>query len=138
MGIELIGTGIKTRLQTISALRKVYAPNELPDSVNAFPSAIIMPGVMDYDQTFGGMYVTRFRIIVLMSKQDTPSALNRLMNYIEPTGTNSIKAAIYGDCTLGGNADDCELQTNSGYGVMTFGGITYLSTEFELIVYARQ
>ncbi len=138
MGIETIGTGIKTRLQTISALRKVYAPNELPDSVNAFPSALIMPALIDYDQSFGGLYVSTFRIIVLMSKQDTPSALNKLMDYIEPTGTNSIKAAIYGDCTLNSTADDCELQRNLGFGVMTFGGITYLSTEFELIVYAKQ
>ena len=138
MGIETIGTGIKTRLQTIRALKRVYAPNELPDSVNAFPSALIMPGSLDYDQTFGGLYVSAFRILVLMSKQDTPSALNRLMDYMEPTGTNSIKAAIYGDCTLDSTADDCELQRNLGFGIMTYGGITYLSTEFELIVYAKQ
>ncbi|MBA7602019.1 hypothetical protein ES703_09104 [subsurface metagenome] len=138
MGIETIGTGIKTRLQTISALRKVYAPNELRDSINSFPSAIIMPAPTDYDQSFDGLFKTLWRIIVLISKQDTPSALNKLIDYMEPTGTNSIKAAIYGDCTLNGTADDCELQRNLGFGFMAFGGINYLSTEFELIVYARQ
>lgn len=138
MGVELIGNGIKTRLQTISALKRVYAPNELRDTYNSFPCAIIMPGEMNYDQTFAGMYISRFRIIVLISKQDTPSALNKLMNYMEPTGTNSVKVAIYGDCTLNGSADDCELDRNLGYGTMTFGGITYLSSEFDLIVYARQ
>jgi len=138
MGIESIGNGIKTRLQTISALKSVYAPNELRDTYNSFPCAIIMPGETNYDQTFTGTYISRFRIIVLISKQDTPSALNKLMDYMEPTGTNSIKAAIYGDTTLNASADDCELNRNLGYGVMTFGGITFLSTEFELVVYARQ
>jgi len=138
MGLELIGSGIKTRLQTISDLKRVYAPNELRDTYNSFPCAIIMPGETNYDQTFSGAYFSRWRIIVMISKQDTPSALNKLMDYMEPTGTNSIKAALYGDSTLNGSADDCELDRNLGYGVMTFGGITYLSTEFDLIVYARQ
>jgi len=60
------------------------------------------------------------------------------MNYMEPTGTNSIKAALYADSTLNSSADNCELDRNLGYGVMIFGGITYLSTEFDLMVYARQ
>ncbi len=138
MGLESIGDGIKTRLLTISALKAVYAPKELRDTYNSFPCAIIMPGPTDYDQTFAGAYTSRWRIIVMISKQDTPSALNKLMNYMEPTGTNSIKAALYGDSTLNSSADDCELDRNLGYGVMTFGGITYLSTEFDLVVYARQ
>lgn len=142
MGLESIGDGIKTRLETISALKDVYAPKELKDTYNSFPCAIIMPGETVFDTTFnaGGNagYQSRFRIIVLISKQDTPSALNKLMNYMEPTGTNSIKAAIYGDTTLNSSADDCELDRNLGYGTMIFGGITYLSTEFDLVVYARQ
>ncbi len=138
MGLESIGSGIKTRLATISALKRVYAPNELEDSYNSFPVAIIMPGETNFDTTFDGGYNSRWRIIVMISKQDTPSALNELMNYMEPTGTNSIKAALYGDRTLNSTADDCELDRNLGYGVMVFGGITYLSTEFDLIVYAGQ
>ena len=138
MGVESIGNGIKTRLQTISALKAVYAPNELRDTYNSFPCAIIMPGETNFDQSFDGAYTSRWRIIVLISKQDTPSALNKLMNYMEPTGTNSIKAALYGDRTLNNSADDCELDRNLGYGTMIFGGITYLSTEFDLVVYAGQ
>jgi len=139
VGLESIGDGIKTRLATISALKAVYAPKELRDTYNSFPCAIIMPGETNYDQTFTatGTYISRFRIIVLISKGDTPSALNKLMDYMEPTGTNSIKAAIYGDSTLNGSADDCELDRNLGYGIMTFGRVTYLSTEFDLVVYAR-
>ena len=138
MGVESIGNGIKTRLQTISALKAVYAPNELRDTYNSFPCAIIMPGETNFDQSFDGAYTSRWRIIVLISKQDTPSALNKLMNYMEPTGTNSIKAALYADRTLNSSADDCELDRNLGYGTMIFGGITYLSTEFDLVVYAGQ
>ncbi len=138
MGLESIGSGIKTRLETISALKRVYAPNELEDSYNSFPVAIIMPGETNFDTTFDGGYNSRWRIIILINKQDTPSALNELMNYMEPSGTNSVKAALYGDRTLNSSADDCELDRNLGYGVMVFGGITYLSTEFDLVVYAGQ
>ena len=138
MGVESIGSGIKTRLATINALKAVYAPNELRDTYNSFPCVIIMPGETNFDQSFDGAYTSRWRIIVLISKQDTPSALNKLMNYMEPTGTNSIKAALYGDRTLNSSADDCELDRNLGYGTMIFGGITYLSTEFDLVVYAGQ
>ena len=138
MGLESIGSGIKTRLETISALKRVYAPNELRDTYNSFPCAIIMPSETNFDTTFDGGYNSRWRIIVMISKQDTPSALNKLMNYMEPSGTNSIKAALYGDRTLNSSADDCELDRNLGYGVMVFGGVTYLSSEFDLIVYAKQ
>jgi len=140
MGLESIGNGIKTNLETITALKRVYAPNELRDTYNSFPCAIIMPGETIFDTTFGSNagYTSRWRIIVMISKQDTPSALNKLMNYMEPTGTNSIKAALYADSTLDSSADDCELDRNLGYGIMTFGGVTYLSTEFDLVVYARQ
>ena len=140
MGLESIGDGIKTNLETISDLKRVYAPNELRDTYNSFPCAVIMPGETTYDTTFGSNagYTARFRIIVMISKQDTPSALNKLMNYMEPTGTNSIKAALYADTTLDSSADDCELDRNLGYGVMVFGGVTYLSSEFGLVVYARQ
>ena len=49
MGIEAIGDGIKTRLNTIAGLR-VYAPKEVPDSLE-LPCALILPGESIYATT---------------------------------------------------------------------------------------
>jgi len=134
MSLETIGTGIKTRLQTISGLQ-VFAPNELPDTINHFPTALILPGETRYNAHFGGDADYILRIIVLITKQDQPSALNKLLDYIELTGTYSVKAAIDADTTLNGSADDCRVTRNLGIGTTDWGGVGYLSTEFEILVW---
>jgi len=136
MGIETVGAGIKTRLQTISDLR-VFAPNELPGSVNQFPAALILPVVTEYQTTFSttdGDY--NFRIILLLTNQDNPKALDRMLPYMESTGTKSITTAINADSTLGGTAACCRVDRNLGFGSTMWGGSLYLSTEFEMRVWA--
>lgn len=137
MGMQDAGTGLKTRLATITSLNQVFSPSEIPDSINAFPCAIILPGKSDYDPTLSeaaNVDVT-FRILILLGKPDQPSALNTIIEYADPTGTNSVRAAIHADMTLGGNADTCQVISNSGAGYTVWGGIIYLSTEFEIKVY---
>lgn len=134
MTLKTIGTGIKTRLETISGLR-VFAPNELPDSINQFPCALILPGDVTYDATFDDAADLRYRILLLVSKQDSPSAFNKLLDYLEVTGTYSVKAAIEADSTLGGTASDCRVSNNKGASSTVWGGHMYLSTEFELLVW---
>lgn len=135
MGMEAIGSGLKTRLQTISDIAIVFAPNEIPDSIPALPCAIILPAHTDYDSTFSGEYDCEFRILILLAKPDLPSALNRILDYANPSGSDSVRAAINGDNTLGSSADDCQVTSNSGAGFTTWGGTQYLSTEFEIVVY---
>ncbi len=134
MSLETIGLGIKTRLETITGL-KVFAPSGLPDSINQFPAALILPGETAYNAMFSGDADYRFRLIILITKQDSPSALGKLLDYIELTGTYSVKAAIDGDNTLNGSADDSRISRNLGIGTTIWGGFTYLSTEFELLVW---
>ena len=134
MSLETIGSGIATRLATITGLQ-VFAPNALPDSINQFPAALVLPGETSYNAMFSGDADYRFRIIILVTKQDSPSALNRLLDYIELTGTYSVKAAIDADDTLNGSADTSRLTRNMGIGVTNWGGYAYLSTEFELLVW---
>ena len=130
MGIESIGGGIATRLKTISGL-KVYAPSELPDSISQFPVALILPRITEYKKDFDGSADYIFRIIVCLTSSDRPSAMNKLLDYIEPTGTYSIVAAIDGDKTLNGTADSSEVTENTGFGAINWGGYLYLGTEFE-------
>jgi hypothetical protein len=135
MGLQDIGGGIKTRLETITGLR-VYAPNGLPSSLNDLPAALIMLGPTDYNEAFDGDSAFNFRIVIVLAKQDQPSTLDKLLDYIETSGTYSVKAAIEADRTLNGKADTCQLIRNTGLVPVEWGGITYLGTEFELKVWA--
>ena len=134
MGLKTIGAGIATRLETISGL-KVFAPGKLPDAVNEFPAALILPGETTYNAMFSGDADYIFRIILIFTKQDSPSALGKLLDYIELMGTYSVKAAIDADTTLDSSADDSRVTKNLGIGVTNWGGYTYLSTEFLLEVW---
>jgi hypothetical protein len=135
MTISAIGTGLKGIIDDITGLR-VYAPNELPDSVNDLPAAVIVLGETEYDADFSGNYDFSLRVIVLLTKQDSPSAFNRIIAYIEPTGASSILAKINADPTLGGTCDSSKVIRNKGAGATNWGGIMYLSTEFEVAVWA--
>ena len=134
MGIEAIGDGIKTNLNTIAGLR-VYAPKELPDSLE-LPCALILPGVSEYATAYDLGYDLIYRIVICIAKQDTPSAFNSILDYIEAAGAKSIFAAIDADLTLNGSCDTCKLFRNHGVGSIIWGGIGYLSTEFELHVWS--
>ncbi len=135
MSIETIGTGLKTRLDTITGLR-VFAPNELPDAVNELPAALILPGAVNYHADFAADYDYMLRVIVLLTTQDMPSAFSKVLDYIEPSGTYSVLAAIEGDKTLSSTCDTLRVTRNLGVTTTTWAGIVYLSTEFEVLIYA--
>jgi len=134
MTIKTIGQGLATRLKTIADLQ-VFAPDELPDTPNSFPSAMILPGNITYHLTHDEAYDIEYRLLLLFTKQDQPSAISAMVDYMEVTGTKSVKAAIEGERTLGGAAGDVQVNLNSGVGNITWGGIVYISTEFKITVY---
>lgn len=134
MGLETIGAGIKTLLSTITELR-VYASGELPDSLE-LPCALVLLGPNDYATTFSAGYDTVYRIIVCLAKQDSPSAFNKIIDYIEPAGAKSIFAKLDADRTLSGSCNSSKLIRNLGIGSTAWGNIVYLSTEFELAVWS--
>ena len=137
MGMKDIGQGIKTRLHTIHDL-KVYAIDELPDSVNQFPAALIMPGETEYTTTFDPHDADyNFRVILLFSKADQPSAINRMLPYLAVSGERSIVEAIHEEDTLDGSADSSKVTRNLGIGSLIWGNTTYLSTEFTVQVWAN-
>lgn len=136
MSFATIADGIKKRLETISGL-KVFATKELPDSVNQFPAALILPGETPYVTTLSSTDCDyNFRIILLFAKADTPSAISKMLEYMAVEGSKSVVAAIHGDKTLDGSADTCKVSRNLGVGSTSWGGYVYLSTEFALQVWA--
>ena len=134
MGMETIGTGLKTTLNGITSLQ-VYSPAELPDSINP-PCAVILPGETIYDVDFNADYDCFLRLIILIAKQDQPSAINKILDYIEPTGTSSIVAAVKADVTLNSSCAASKVIRNSGVGFTIWGGVNYISTEFLIQIWA--
>jgi len=134
-GLENMSAGLKVRLQTISDINHVYSANELPNVINEFPAALILPGETEYNKSFTNKIDVSFRILLIITKQDNPSALNRLLDYMNPSGDDSVYGAIAADTTLSGTADDCIVSKCSGVGAVTWGGHVYLGTEFEVLAY---
>jgi len=138
MSVETIGSGIKTNLANVTGLKRVYAPNELPEVVNEFPAAVIVHVGTDYYQTMGrdsSHDRHDFKIKVFLTNQDQPTAFNRLLDFLAKTGNDSIVQKIMADSTLNGSASDVSVVSNSGQSIITWGGIQYLGTEFDLEVW---
>ena len=131
MTIEAMGTGLKTRLDTISSLDSgIWAPNEIGGSIPTLPWAIILQGETLYHQAFGGAITVTFRVLILFGEAHMPSSMNAIIDYTERSGANSVLAAIEGDRTLGSTCDDLTIHSNSGVGTTNWGGTNYISTEF--------
>ena len=136
MSIEAVGTGIKTTiLTTIPTGLRVYATNEIPDSLE-LPCVIVMLGPGDYATAYDSSYDQVFRLIVCVAKQDSPSAFNRLLDYIDDVGAKSIFAALDADRTLNASCSASKCASHSGAGSTAWGNQVYLSTEFQLQVWS--
>ncbi len=102
-----IRDGLQTRLQTISGLNVL---NHTPDSASVTPAASIAFDAYTPNKTFQGASTpgdreSRWIITVRLAGFIPEEQWEALDDYINPTGTNSIFAAIEGDITLGGNVD---------------------------------
>ncbi|MAH45854.1 hypothetical protein CMI37_08485 [Candidatus Pacearchaeota archaeon] len=132
MGLEAVGTGLKTVLSDISGLR-IFAPNELPDGIPELPCCLILHAGTKYNQSFGGTSSKqqhRFRVKIALTKQDTPSAFNKILDYLDITGSYSVYAKIEADTTLDGSCSDSWVIEDTGQGGFVWGGVTFLGTEF--------
>ena len=135
MGIEAIGAGLKTTL-SISGL-KVYALTELPNKISP-PAAVMVLGETLYHQTYGSNPYDcdiTLRLIILLGNVDTPSAANRILDYIEPSGASSVVTEVETDPTLNSSCGAAIVTRNLGLGVTNWGGVDYLSTEFEISIW---
>ena len=123
MSIEAIGTGIKTTiLATIATGLRVYATNEIPDTLE-LPCVIVMLGPGKYATAFDLSFDQVFRLILCLAKQDSPAAFNRLLDYVDHTGAPSLFAALDADRTLNGSCSASKLDNHSGAGSTPWGKI---------------
>lgn len=138
---------LATRLETIAGLRvREYVPGEISP-----PTATILPGVgsdspgraaIDYDQAFGGAALLNFLVKVAVSAVHDESGQAALDAYLASEGELSIKAAVeadMADLALDGRtvADYAQVPAVVHYGLIDWGGVTYLGADLHVEVLAR-
>ena len=128
-------TGLANRLATITGLR---SHDQVPDSLTPPSGVVGPPSKVEYDKTFGrGADKYVFPVRVLAQKTDGRAAQTALDAYLSSSGATSVKAAIEGDCTLGGKAHDLRVVSCQSYGSYQVGGVDYIGAEWTVEVWAR-
>lgn len=132
--IAAIIDGLSDNLGTISKLR---VQPEILDTV-PIPCAIVgPPSSVTYDETMArGADSYTFTVRVLVARASERAAQRALFGYTSGTGTQSIKAAIESDKTLGGSADTVRVTSAGNLGIYSYGDADYLGAEFTVEVIA--
>ena len=108
-----------------------------PDSPMT-PCAIVLPApedFLDFDVTFDGRDDFRLVVKALVGAQFDRTGQTRLLGYMSRSGSTSIRAAVYGDATLGGVVSDCKVAGWRGYGDIEWAGVVYFGAEMVVEVY---
>jgi hypothetical protein len=100
--LNAIRAGLKARLATITGVRTYAVEPAKPE-----PPALWVYGPLPqstYDMTFDGLMHWYFDVKVATNPADIGRSQTSIDTYLDATGSNSIKAAIEADVTLGGSA----------------------------------
>lgn len=130
MNIDTVRTQLAARLKTITGMR---AYSYVPEKVEP-PTAIISVGSGTYDETFADAMTVEFGVLLLVSRSDTRTQQTRLNDYITPTGTYSVKAAVEADVTLSGSASSAVVVGWSEPQTYEIANVGYLGVEFTVEV----
>lgn len=130
-----IRDGLKTRLETISGLT---ASEYVPDYIVP-PIALVAPlNSLNYDSTMArGADTYEIPVILYISRIDAQTSQDEVDSYLASSGSNSVKAAIEGDTTLGGAAMSVRVISASDYGEYEVTqGTSFLGVTFNIEVIA--
>ena len=133
-----IRAAIATRLGGVTGLR---VHTNVPEKVTC-PAAFVAPENWQYHQTMGssGLNQARFTVTVLAEPMDRAGfsrAQAKLDAYLDDTGAaTSVKAAIEGDVTLGGTVSSLSVVGVREYGVLEWGGLTYVGAVIDVDLWA--
>ena len=128
-----IKQGLADRIATISGLR-AYA--QQPDNVNA-PFAWPMLESITYNGAMGGgLVVHTFQVSVVVGRVAERTAQNQLDGYLSYAGATSIRAAIEGDKTLGGEVHNLIVESANNISTVDANDSTYLMVDFRVVVYS--
>ena len=101
------------------------------------PMAVVNPSNIEYDlNAQRGLTRFVFTVSVFVVKADDRSAQKRIDPFVGVSGTQSVKAALEADRTLGGVVDTLRVQSVSNYSASDANDVDYLAVDFEVEVYA--
>lgn len=123
---EQIRDGIAAALEAIPDFQVYARP---PGSI-VVPAGVVRRRSTQFDVSFDGLVDTGWGVAVFVSFANTDVGTEKLDEYLSPTGTQSIKAAIDSDPTLGGVVDYARVVSAEGERVTNYAGTDYLSVEF--------
>lgn len=129
MDLQDVADEIAGRLNTIAGLRVFNHP---PENVTA-PAAIVTPGVITYDATYGrGMDRMEPGVVVLVGKATHRSAYRLLADYARGSGARSFKHVL----ETGSEYETCDTVrvVSADFDIITMAGVEYLSATFTLDV----
>ena len=91
-----------------TAITGIKTHNHPVDSVNHFPTAVLLPESVDPNVALGGNSFTgQIRVIMLVASGDSAEGFRQLYDFIDPTtGSYSIIKAVRDSPTLGGTGAD--------------------------------
>lgn len=126
--LKTIRDGLKTALDTIDGL---IPYDTVPGSIIT-PCAIVQPENIEYQVAQGGATVASWEmaITVLVQAAVEATAQDAVDDYISPTGTSSVPAAIAADQDLGGTVAYAVVTEMDRYGEFTFNDIRYIGARF--------
>ena len=120
--------GLRARLETIPGLRVLDHP---PEAVHELPAAVVSLHSREASRTLGGGgFEGRMRVTVLVSSASTREAYAALDRFIDPSGPQSVEAAVNGDTTWGGAVDDGRLTSVENVGARKLWGGSYVAADF--------
>lgn len=111
------------------------AVKDPPGTINV-PCAIVLPDQgtsIDWQVTMSSPVPSEanfsVRAVIIVSTGADPAATTLLDSFLASAGPSSVRAAIEADPTLGGVAEFAVAARVQRYGMIEWGGITYLSAE---------
>ncbi len=137
VAIKSLRDGLKTRLATVTAPngKTLHAYDTWPGSAMV-PAAIVMPKSWEWRSLDGTLKLYRFEITVAVQVGNLASGQDEADDLASDTGTASIEAALFGDETLGGVAQNIERVAMHSYGELEIGTIVCLGFVFDVDVVA--
>lgn len=131
--ISAIRQGLATNLGTIPGLR---ASAELIDNPTP-PIAVINLDSIDYHGAMqNGLTTYNFVVTIIVGRAAEREMQRKLDAYCQPTGAQSVKAAIESNRSLSGVVFDLIVVSSSPSGNITINDQTYLAAEFTVTVFA--
>ena len=131
-----IRSAIKTTLaDNISGLR-VY--DTIDDMINV-PACVVVPNSIDFNEAMArGTDKYDFDVLVVVSRADSRSGQNQLDSFINGSGSNSIRQAIFQNSTLGQSDTSAVVTTMNDYGgTYAVNGVESIGARLGVTVYTK-